>query len=130
MLDPIHHQGIRIATGEFRTSPAQSLYVEANEPSLYNIREILSLQYTLKLKANPLNLTYQDTFHPKFTNTFENKPNAIPTFGIRTQQLLNNIDLDVNHITCGNQTSVFQRKISGNIQFPVVELPFKVEKRV
>ncbi len=98
MLDHIHHQGIRIATGAFRTSPAESLYVEANEPSLYNRREKLSLQYALKLKANPQNPTHQDTFHPKFTTTFENKPNAIPTFGIRIQQLLNNIDLDTNHI--------------------------------
>ena len=33
-LDPIHHQGLRIALGAFRTSPAQSLYLEAHEPSL------------------------------------------------------------------------------------------------
>ena len=66
MLDPIHHQGIIIATGAFRTSPAASLYVEANEPSLYHRREKLSLQYTLKLKANPQNPIYQDTFHPFF----------------------------------------------------------------
>ena len=32
-LDPIHHQGLGIALGAFRTSPAQSLYVEAHEPS-------------------------------------------------------------------------------------------------
>ena len=33
-LDTIHHQGIRLALGAFRTSPADSLLVEANEPSL------------------------------------------------------------------------------------------------
>ena len=33
-LDPIHHQGLRIALGAFCTSPAQSLYIEAHEPSL------------------------------------------------------------------------------------------------
>ena len=33
-LDPIHYQGLRIALGAFRTSPAQSLYIEAHEPSL------------------------------------------------------------------------------------------------
>ena len=31
-LDPIHRQGLRIALGAFRTSPAQSLYIEAHEP--------------------------------------------------------------------------------------------------
>ena len=33
MLDPIHHQGLRLALGAFRTSPTASLYVEADEPS-------------------------------------------------------------------------------------------------
>ena len=33
-LDPIHHQGLRIALGAFRISPIQSLYIEAHEPSL------------------------------------------------------------------------------------------------
>ena len=38
-LDTIHHQGIRLALGAFRTSPADSLLVEANEPSLKDRRE-------------------------------------------------------------------------------------------
>ena len=40
MLDPIHNQGLRLALGAFRTSPVASLYVEADEPSLYSRREI------------------------------------------------------------------------------------------
>ena len=40
-LDTIHHQGIRLALGAFRTSPADSLLVEANEPSLNDRREKL-----------------------------------------------------------------------------------------
>ena len=35
-LDTVHHQGIRLSLGAFRTSPVESLYVEANEPSLEN----------------------------------------------------------------------------------------------
>ena len=31
MLDTIHHQGLRLALGAFRTSPGDSLYVEAGE---------------------------------------------------------------------------------------------------
>ena len=31
MLDPIHNEGLR-----FRTTPVASLYVEADEPSLYS----------------------------------------------------------------------------------------------
>ena len=39
MLDPIHYQGLSLALGAFRTSPVTSLYVEADEPSLYSQRE-------------------------------------------------------------------------------------------
>ena len=31
-VDPSQHQGLRIALGAIRTSPAQILYVEAHEP--------------------------------------------------------------------------------------------------
>ena len=43
-LDSIHNQGIRLALGAFRTSPVNSLYAEANEPSLNLRRKKLSLQ--------------------------------------------------------------------------------------
>ena len=57
-LDTIHHQGLRLALGAFRTSPVESLYAESNKPSLYTRREKLSLQYTTKLAANPKNPAY------------------------------------------------------------------------
>ena len=38
-LDTIHHQGLRLALGAFRTSPIESLYAESNKPSLYVRRE-------------------------------------------------------------------------------------------
>ena len=51
-LDNIHHQGLRLALGAFRTSPVESLYAESDETFLYIRREKLSLQYTTKLAAN------------------------------------------------------------------------------
>ena len=57
ILDTIHNEGLRLVLGAFRTSPVNSLYVEANKPSLYNKRQNLALQYILKLKCNPLNPT-------------------------------------------------------------------------
>ena len=61
-LDPIHHQGLGIALGAFRTSPAQSLYIEAHEPSLTIRRLKLSLNYVLKLKSLPENPAYSCVF--------------------------------------------------------------------
>ena len=40
-LDTIHHQGLRLALGAFRTSPVESLYAESSEPSLYIRRNYL-----------------------------------------------------------------------------------------
>jgi hypothetical protein len=40
----IIHQGLRLSLGVFRTSPVESLYVEANEPSLENRRVKVGMQ--------------------------------------------------------------------------------------
>ena len=49
-LEPIQNQGLRICLGAFRTSPMESLYVEANEPPLYLRFDKLCIQYALKLR--------------------------------------------------------------------------------
>ena len=71
---------------------------EANEPSLHNRRLKLSMQYTLKLKSNPSNPTYKTVFEPKYKTLFENKPNMIPSFGIRISSELENMNLDLENI--------------------------------
>ena len=63
MLDTIHHQGIRLALGAFRTSPVESLYVEAGELPLEHRRIKLSLQYVIKLKSSPRNPAYDCVFN-------------------------------------------------------------------
>ena len=88
MLDPIHNQGPRLALGAFRTSPVASLYVEADEPSLYSRREKLSLQYAIRLAANPSNPAHEVTFPPNYVDLYEQKPKAIKSFGIRISPLL------------------------------------------
>jgi hypothetical protein len=56
MLDTIHHQGLRLALGAFRTSPVESLYAEAGEPSLHLRRKKLSLQYAAtRISSNSKN---------------------------------------------------------------------------
>ena len=82
MLDPVHHQGLRLSLGAFRTSPVESLYVEANEPSLSLRRIKLSLQYATKLKAHPSNPAYNCVFNPSYSDAFA-KSSKIPTFGLR-----------------------------------------------
>lgn len=47
-LDPVHHLGLRLATGAYGTSPVLSLYAEANEMSLDRRRFSLGFMYALK----------------------------------------------------------------------------------
>ena len=80
MLDHIHNQGFRLALGAFITSAVASLYVEADEPSLYSRREKLSLQCAIRLAANPSSPTHEVAFPQNYV---KQKPKAIKSFGIR-----------------------------------------------
>ena len=95
MLDPIHNQGL---LGAFRTSPVASLYVEADEPSLYSRREKLSLQYAIRLAANLSNPAHEVTFPPNYINLYEQKPKAIKSFGIRVSPLLESANIKPQNI--------------------------------
>ena len=110
-LDSIHHQGLRLALGAFRTSPIQSLYTESNEPSVYVRREKLSLQYTTKLAANPRNPAYNCVFNPKYERFYYNKPTAIKPLGLRIQPLLEQANISIKIF---NRFS-FHRKSHGHL---------------
>ena len=100
-LDSIHHLGLRLALGALRTSPVESLYVEANEAPLSLRREKLALQYYTKLQSCPSNPAFECTIDPKYKELFARKESAIPSFGIRIQSLLDasNILNDNVHAT-------------------------------
>ena len=98
MLDPIHHQGLRLALGAFRTSPTASLYVEADEPSLNTRREKLSLQYAIRIAENNSNPAHDVTFQPKYTDLYESKPNFIKSFGVRTLPVLKSAGINFKNI--------------------------------
>ena len=93
-LLPVQNQASRICLGAFRTSPKESLEVEADELPLDLRREKLALQYVLKLKSNQANPSYSCVFKPQNIEIFNKKPKVIPPLGIRIQVALK--DLDVN----------------------------------
>ena len=98
MLDPLHNQGLMLALGAFRTSPVASLYVEADEPSLYSRREKLSLQYAIRNAANLSNPAYEVTFPPKYVDLYEQKPKSIKSFGIRISLLLESANIKSQNV--------------------------------
>ena len=98
MLEPIHNQGLMLALGALRTSPVGSLYVEADEQSLYSRRKKLSLQYAIGLAANPSNPAQEVTFPPKYVDLYKQKPKTIKSFGIRIQPLLESTNIKPQHV--------------------------------
>ena len=97
-LDPVHNQGLRLSLGAFRSSPVESLYVEAHEPPLEIRREKLAIQYILKLKANPGNPAYDVVFNPKYQILYAEKESATDSFGIHCKKLLKKAKIDVGEI--------------------------------
>ena len=94
-LDPVHNQGLRLSLGTSRSSPVESLYVEAQEPPLEIRREKLGLQYILKLKANPVNPAYDVVFNTKFYMQTKNQPQIPLEY---TKKLLKKPKIDVGEI--------------------------------
>ena len=90
MLNTVHHQGLRLALGAFRTSPVESLYVEAGELPLENRRIKLSLQYITKLKSDTSNPAYNCVFHPLYENKYESRTRTIAPLGIRLKEHIEN----------------------------------------
>ena len=82
MLDPVQKHVLRLCLGAYRTSASSSLCVLANEPPLYLRQRKLSMQYCSVISQNP---AYNAVFAGKFKSFFDNKPNQIPTLGIRVQ---------------------------------------------
>ena len=86
MLDPVHNQELRLCLGAFRTSPVESLYVDAHEPCLGARRAKLYLQYASKIKSLPKHPAHNAVFDNKYMKLFDARPNAIRTFGLRIKQ--------------------------------------------
>ena len=97
-MDSIHNQGLRLALGAFRTSPVNSLYVEANEPSLNLRRKKLSLQYYLKLKSNLDNPTHKVVFEPLNKDGFLKREKVIPPFSLLCEADINCLECDLEDV--------------------------------
>ena len=77
---------------QFRTSPIESLYVEANEPFLENSRIKLGIQYATKLKAYPSNPAYGCVFNPLYENVYDKQTTTIQLLKSRFEHSDINLD--------------------------------------
>ena len=98
MLDPVQNEGLRLCLGAYKSSPIESLEVEANIPPLRLRREQLALQYILKLKSNPCNPAYKCVFELQLQEQFASQPKKIPTLNMRLQEALDEVNINFDNI--------------------------------
>ncbi|GBN15389.1 hypothetical protein AVEN_233919-1 [Araneus ventricosus] len=94
MLDSVHHQGLRIATGAFRTTPIPSLHVISGEPSLELRRHRLSLSYFYKIKSDESHPQHYKVINPIFGSLFSVRLSFTPTFGFRIGEILKYFEIE------------------------------------
>lgn len=95
LLDPIHHSGLRLALGAFRSTPVESLYAESGLPSLSRRRALLSLRCYARLHQFSTNkLTPSPTLLPVFSSS----PRLPTPFSVRMQSLLSHSSLPTLHV--------------------------------
>lgn len=93
MFDPVHNLGIRLATGAFRTSPVESLCVEANEWPLILQRTFLSLTYFLRINANTEHPSYKTINDTTCSTLYHNRPSLREPFSLRVRRACDEMDV-------------------------------------
>ena len=95
-LDSIHNMAIRIALGAFRTSPVVSLLAESGEPPLRLRRDMLSLNYLLKIYSLPNHPSYKILFSATNSNKFS-KPRSTKPMAVRMKDYIDSFDDTCKH---------------------------------
>ena len=112
-LDPVHHKGLRACLGAYRTSPFESLYAVTGEMSLTKRREMLQMNYYVKMKQflpHELPLRLDDkSLDGEYSRTNTNKPISL---GFSVRKRLDNMNLEIPYITLIRESPLgpWQRK--------------------
>lgn len=94
-LEPIQNSAIRIATGAFRTSPANSLHCESSQLPLKYRRNSLSTTYVANLVTNPNIPTFSNIFQTQQGVTNFRHPNNNNLF---VQRCFSDLNLQVPNL--------------------------------
>ena len=97
-LNPIHNQALRLCLGAFKSTRVESLYVETNEPPLEYRRYKLTMQYGIKIKANPDIPSFESIFPTDYEYRKCIKRNTPPPFRVRFQSLLDEAGIDIDDV--------------------------------
>ena len=105
ILDSIHHSGIRVATGAFKSSPIPSLLVDACEMPLSYHLQNLTVRLWFRLQRNPSSLTnivLDREHHFQFYHTHSSFPKP---FSFRVKEILQDLEVQTHNI-CINKIPI------------------------
>ena len=124
-LDSIHHAGIRIATGAFKSSPIVSMLVDAGELPLELHYQTLLVRSWYRFRRLPNSLASVTVGNESFYHYFDMHPTTPHPFGFRVKVMMENLHIPNNEI------SSFKYSITPPWRLPVVECcdHFTIPKR-
>ncbi|GFQ76046.1 probable RNA-directed DNA polymerase from transposon X-element [Trichonephila clavata] len=104
ILDPVHHQDLRLCLGAFRTSPVESLYAEAYEPPLDLRRKYLCLNYFMNIQSMKTNTAYSYLFNFSLYNFKSHRSSLTYSqpFHFRIRDLIIDLNLNIGRIALCN----------------------------
>ena len=103
LLDPLHHQGLRICLKAFRTTPFESLYVESGIPSLQNRRTTSCSQYYFRCLEYPNSPCNKLLLNSNLDIKFRNKKRGPFPVGMIIRKYLLDLNVGIPRIITKNQ---------------------------
>ena len=104
-LDSVHHSGIRIATGAFKSSPIPSLLVDACEMPLNYYFQNLVVRFWFRLQRNPSSLTNIVLNREHNFQFYRTHPSFPKPFSFRVQEIIHDLEIQKHNI-CINKIPV------------------------
>ena len=93
ILDSVHHGGIRLATGAFKSSPILSLLVDAGEMPLESHIQSLIVRYWYRIQRLPSSLAYKTIKSVAHFIFYDTHPRYPKPFGYRVKSILADFNL-------------------------------------
>ena len=98
ILDAVHHEGIRLATGAFKSSPVQSLLVDAGEFPLDFYFKLSQVRLWYRLQRLPDSLAFKTTNKENLYDFYGTHPRFARPFGYRVKEIIAQFNLSRNQV--------------------------------
>ena len=105
-LSTVHHVGLRLATGAFRTSPILSLCADAGEPPLATRRKFLMSNYAAKILSSRNHPAHNVVFRPRFLELYNRRPRASKPAGVQLKSFLDECPFNVPEVFAAGASSL------------------------